>query len=101
MRIAECELPFPGNGIGPAEPGVVRATVAKPELLLADEPTGNLHSDQAKEIMDLFCKLNASGTTIVQVTHSETNADYGQRIIRLKDGWLEPHSRERPDRLRF
>jgi putative ABC transport system ATP-binding protein len=75
--------------------GVVRATVAKPELLLADEPTGNLHSDQAKEIMDLFCKLNAAGTTIIQVTHSETNAGYGKRIIRLKDGWLEPHSRLR------
>jgi ABC-type dipeptide/oligopeptide/nickel transport system ATPase component len=57
--------------------GVVRATVAKPELLLADEPTGNLHSDQAKEIMELFCKLNAAGTTIVQVTHSESNAGYG------------------------
>jgi putative ABC transport system ATP-binding protein len=69
--------------------GVVRATVAKPELLLADEPTGNLHSDQAKEIMELFRKLNAAGTTIVQVTHSETNASYGKRIIRLKDGWME------------
>jgi putative ABC transport system ATP-binding protein len=75
--------------------GVVRATVAKPELLLADEPTGNLHSDQAKEIMELFCKLNAAGTTIIQVTHSETNAGYGKRIIRLKDGWLEPHPRQR------
>jgi putative ABC transport system ATP-binding protein len=68
--------------------GVVRATVAKPELLLADEPTGNLHSDQAKEIMELFLKLNAAGTTIVQVTHSETNASHGKRIIRLNDGWL-------------
>src|SRR3989454_9192156 len=67
---------------------VARAVIAKPKLLLADEPTGNLHSDQAREIMGLFKKLNAEGTTIVQVTHSETNAAYGNRIIRLKDGWL-------------
>jgi ABC-type arginine transport system ATPase subunit len=69
--------------------GVVRAIVAKPELILADEPTGNLHSDQAREIMQLFRKLNDEGTTIVQVTHSEENASYGKRIIRLKDGWIE------------
>jgi ABC-type lipoprotein export system ATPase subunit len=68
--------------------GVVRAIVAKPELILADEPTGNLHSDQAREIMQLFRKLNDDGTTIVQVTHSEENASYGKRIIRLKDGWI-------------
>ena len=67
---------------------VARAVIAKPKLLLADEPTGNLHSDQAREIMELFKKLNGEGTTIVQVTHSETNAAYGNRIIRLKDGWL-------------
>ena len=67
---------------------VARAVIAKPKLLLADEPTGNLHSDQAREIMELFKKLNSEGTTIVQVTHSETNATYGNRIIRLKDGWL-------------
>ncbi len=67
---------------------VARAIIAKPKLLLADEPTGNLHSDQAREIMELFKKLNGEGTTIIQVTHSETNAAYGNRIIRLKDGWL-------------
>ena len=68
---------------------VARAVIAKPKLLLADEPTGNLHSDQGREIMELFKKLNGEGTTIVQVTHSETNAAYGNRIIRLKDGWME------------
>jgi putative ABC transport system ATP-binding protein len=68
---------------------IARAVIAKPRLLLADEPTGNLHSEQGREIMELFKKLNQAGTTIVQVTHSETNAAYGNRIIRLKDGWLE------------
>jgi len=68
--------------------GVARALVAKPRLLLADEPTGNLHSDQGREIMRLFKKLNTEGTTIVQVTHSEENASYGNRIIRLRDGWI-------------
>jgi putative ABC transport system ATP-binding protein len=68
---------------------VARAIIAKPKLLLADEPTGNLHSDQGREIMELFRKLNEGGTTIIQVTHSETNAACGQRIIRLKDGWME------------
>jgi ABC-type lipoprotein export system ATPase subunit len=68
---------------------VARAIIAKPALLLADEPTGNLHTDQGREIMELFKKLNQEGTTIIQVTHSETNAAYGQRIIRLKDGWME------------
>src|SRR5258708_4510724 len=67
---------------------VARAIIAKPKLLLADEPTGNLHSDQGREIMELFRKLNGEGTTIVQVTHSETNAAYGHRIIRLRDGWM-------------
>ncbi len=62
--------------------------IAKPKLILADEPTGNLHSAQGREIMELFQKLNAEGTTIVQVTHSEENAKYGNRIIQLKDGWL-------------
>ena len=66
---------------------VARALIAKPKLILADEPTGNLHSDQGREIMELFKKLNHAGTTIVQVTHSEANAAYGNRIIRLKDGW--------------
>ncbi len=68
---------------------VARAIVASPKLILADEPTGNLHSDQGKEIMELFRKLNQSGTTIIQVTHSEANASYGNRVLRLRDGWLE------------
>jgi ABC-type lipoprotein export system ATPase subunit len=67
---------------------VARALIHKPLLLLADEPTGNLHSAQGREIMELFKALNAAGTTIVQVTHSEENAKYGNRIINLKDGWL-------------
>ena len=68
---------------------VARAIIAKPALLLADEPTGNLHTDQGREIMELFKKLNQEGTTIVQVTHNETWAACGHRIIRLKDGWME------------
>ncbi|MBN1300351.1 MAG: ABC transporter ATP-binding protein [Melioribacteraceae bacterium] len=68
---------------------VARAIIAQPKLILADEPTGNLHSDQGKEIMELLKKLNDQGTTIVQVTHSGSNACYGNRIIKLSDGWLE------------
>lgn len=68
--------------------GIARAVIHKPALLLADEPTGNLHSTQAKEIMELFRGLNEQGTTIVQVTHSETNAAYGSRTIQLRDGWM-------------
>jgi len=68
--------------------GVARALIAKPKLLLADEPTGNLHTDQGREIMRLFQRLNDEGTTIVQVTHSEENARYGHRIVRLRDGWI-------------
>jgi ABC-type lipoprotein export system ATPase subunit len=68
--------------------GVARAVIHKPSLILADEPTGNLHSEQGREIMELFRKLNAQGTTIVQVTHSEENAKYGNRVIRLRDGWV-------------
>ena len=68
--------------------GVARAVIHKPALLLADEPTGNLHSSQAKEIMELFRELNQQGTTIVQVTHSETNAAFGSRVIELRDGWM-------------
>ena len=68
--------------------GVARAVVAKPSLLLADEPTGNLHSSQAREIMELFVQLNQRGTTIVQVTHSEDNARFGSRIITVRDGWI-------------
>ncbi len=67
---------------------VARAIVASPKLILADEPTGNLHSAQGREIMDLFKRLNAEGTTIVQVTHSEVNASYSDRIIKLRDGWV-------------
>lgn len=68
--------------------GVARAVIASPSLILADEPTGNLHSSQAREIMELFRSLNAAGTTIIQVTHSEENAGYGKRVIELKDGWM-------------
>jgi putative ABC transport system ATP-binding protein len=66
--------------------GVARAVIANPKMILADEPTGNLHSDQAREIMEMFKKLNEQGTTIVQVTHSEINAAYSQRVINLVDG---------------
>ncbi len=68
--------------------GIARAVVASPRIILADEPTGNLHSAQGKEIMDMFKRLNDEGTTIVQVTHSEINAGYGNRIISLEDGWI-------------
>jgi len=68
---------------------VARAIITQPKLILADEPTGNLHSSQGKEIMELMKKLNDEGTTIVQVTHSEANAEYGNRIIQLADGWIE------------
>ena len=67
---------------------IARAVVAKPTLILADEPTGNLHTDQGKEIMELFRRLNDAGTTIVQVTHSQANAAHGKRVINLKDGWI-------------
>jgi putative ABC transport system ATP-binding protein len=69
--------------------GVARAVVASPKLILADEPTGNLHSSQGKEVMDLLKKLNRQGTTIIQVTHNEGYAAYGNRIIKLKDGWQD------------
>jgi len=69
--------------------GVARAVIAEPKLILADEPTGNLHSDQGEEIMKLLKQLNQQGTTIIQVTHSKDNAGYGNRIIDLKDGWIE------------
>ena len=68
--------------------GIARAVIHKPALLLADEPTGNLHSEQAAEIMQLFRTLNQQGTTIVQVTHSDANAAFGSRTIELRDGWL-------------
>jgi ABC-type lipoprotein export system ATPase subunit len=67
--------------------GVARAVVASPKLILADEPTGNLHSSQGKDVMELLKTLNREGTTIIQVTHNESYAAYGSRIIKLKDGW--------------
>ncbi len=67
---------------------VARSMIANPKLILADEPTGNLHSTQGKEIMELFKKLNEEGTTIVQVTHNEKNAEYGHRIVYIEDGWI-------------
>ena len=70
--------------------GIARAVASQPRVIFADEPTGNLHSDQARSIMELFKKLNQEdGVTIVQVTHSDTNAAYGNRILTLKDGWME------------
>ncbi len=68
---------------------VARALISQPKIILADEPTGNLHSEQGKEIMELLKNLNDDGTTIVQVTHSELNAGYGNRIINLSDGWID------------
>jgi len=67
---------------------VARALIARPKIILADEPTGNLHSSQGQEIMELFKKLNENGTTIVQVTHSDVNASYGRRVIKVSDGWI-------------
>jgi putative ABC transport system ATP-binding protein len=69
--------------------GIARALIASPKLILADEPTGNLHSSQAKEIMETFKRLNEEGVTIIQVTHSEKNAEYGNRVIQIVDGWIE------------
>jgi ABC-type lipoprotein export system ATPase subunit len=68
--------------------GIARAVIHNPALLLADEPTGNLHSEQAKEIMELFKELNRQGTTILQVTHSDVNASYGNRVLEVRDGWM-------------
>jgi ABC-type lipoprotein export system ATPase subunit len=67
---------------------VARAVISNPKVILADEPTGNLHTSQGREIMDLFKRLNEAGTTIIQVTHSEANAAYGSRVINLRDGWI-------------
>ena len=69
--------------------GIARALIAKPKLILADEPTGNLNSKQGEEIMELFKQLNTEGVTIIQVTHSEKNATYGSRTIHLLDGMIE------------
>jgi putative ABC transport system ATP-binding protein len=81
---------FPGQLSGGQQQlvGIARAVIHKPPLLLADEPTGNLHSSHANEIMQLFRELNHQGTTIVQVTHSETNAAFGSRTIQVRDGWV-------------
>jgi ABC-type lipoprotein export system ATPase subunit len=68
---------------------IARAIIASPKVILADEPTGNLHSSQAREIMEVFQRLNGEGTTIIQVTHSEANAAYGHRVIRIVDGWIQ------------
>jgi putative ABC transport system ATP-binding protein len=76
--------------------GIARAVIHKPSLLLADEPTGNLHSEQAAEIMQLFRTLNQQGTTIVQVTHSEVNAGFGSRTLELRDGWLTRDTSNKP-----
>ena len=76
--------------------GVARAIIANPQIVLADEPTGNLHSAQGREIMELFRTLNDGGTTIVQVTHSEANAAYGTRVIQLRDGWVADQEPDRP-----
>jgi putative ABC transport system ATP-binding protein len=76
--------------------GVARAVIQNPKLILADEPTGNLHSSQGEEIMQLFKKLNDAGTTIIQVTHSERNAAYGHRILQVADGWLLPETHPTP-----
>ncbi len=69
--------------------GIARALATSPKLLLADEPTGNLNSKQGEEIMELFTELNKEGVTIIQVTHSEKNAEYGERIINLLDGCIQ------------
>jgi ABC-type lipoprotein export system ATPase subunit len=72
---------------------IARALITKPKLILADEPTGNLNSREGKEVMEMFKELNQAGTTVIQVTHSETNAAYGRRTIRLFDGWVETPDR--------
>jgi len=84
----EVRLPHTLSGGQLQRVAIARALVHRPKLILADEPTGNLHSDQGREIMELFKKLNAEGTTIIQVTHSEVNAGYGNRVIKLRDGWI-------------
>jgi ABC-type lipoprotein export system ATPase subunit len=77
--------------------GVARAIIANPKVILADEPTGNLHSSQGLEIMHLFRRLNEEGTTIVMVTHSDVNASFARRIVRLADGWVEGQQPARPE----
>ena len=67
---------------------MARSVIADPKLILADEPTCNLHSDQGRKTMELFTRLNEEGTAIIQVTHSDIIAEYGSRVINLKDGWI-------------
>jgi ABC-type lipoprotein export system ATPase subunit len=67
----------------------VAENLASPKVLLADEPTGNLHSTHAQQIMEMFKALNREGTTVVQVTHSEANAAYGHRVVQMADGWIQ------------
>ncbi|MEZ4422174.1 MAG: ABC transporter ATP-binding protein [Gemmatimonadota bacterium] len=71
---------------------VARAVISRPSLLLADEPTGSLHSSQGDEIMALLAELNREGTTIVQVTHDPRVAEVGKRLIQLQDGWITPRA---------
>lgn len=78
---------------------IARAVIASPKIVLADEPTGNLHSTHSREIMELFKKLNDQGTTIIQVTHSEMNAHYGNRLINLADGWVVPGLTDETNRI--
>jgi putative ABC transport system ATP-binding protein len=75
---------------------VARAVIANPKVILADEPTGNLHSGQGREIMELFRRLNDEGTTIIQVTHSEANAAFSNRVIKLADGWVVKEDDQAP-----
>ena len=77
------------NQLSGGQQQLVAVARAIPRVILADEPTGNLHSSQGKEIMELFKKLNQEGTTIIQVTHNERNAEYGNRLIELEDGWIK------------
>ncbi|MEJ2637690.1 MAG: ABC transporter ATP-binding protein, partial [Calditrichia bacterium] len=87
-------FPFQLSGGQQQLVGIARAVVASPKLILADEPTGNLNSEQGEEIMEMFKKLNHEGTTIIQVTHSEKNAEYGKRIIHLLDGRIVPEKQK-------
>ena len=90
MKISHRKKHFPQQLSGGQQQrvAIARAVVPNPKLILADEPTGNLHSSQGREIMELFKRLNGEGATIIQVTHSEANAAYGHRIVQLADGWV-------------